>query len=112
MSYGTTSHTLAFYSGRPVYLLPNVRDASPLLNGTHRVALLTKERYLPDVRSELRRALYIWWIGDSKKVLLATIPPPGEQRPADSVTLPRGKVTESSPAADALETRSGLEVLA
>ena len=76
VSYGTMSHTLAFYSGRPVYLLPNVRDASPLLNGDAPVALLTKERYLPEVRSELRRALYIWWIGDSKKVLLANIPPP------------------------------------
>ncbi len=76
VSYGTTSHTLAFYSGRPVRLLPNVRDASPLLNADAPIALLTKERYLPEVRAELHRALYIWWIGDSKKVLLANIPPP------------------------------------
>jgi 4-amino-4-deoxy-L-arabinose transferase-like glycosyltransferase len=78
VSYGTTSHTLAFYSGRPVRLLENVADARPMLNGEAPVALLTKERFLPEVRSQLRRALYIWWVGDSKKVLLANIPPPAD----------------------------------
>jgi len=82
VSYGTTSHTLAFYSGRPVRLLTNVADARPLLNGAAPVALLTKERFLPEVRTQLEHALYIWWVGDSKKVLLANIPPPadGERR--------------------------------
>jgi hypothetical protein len=30
----------------------------------------------------MKRALYIWWVGDSKKVLLANIPPPpqGDRR--------------------------------
>jgi 4-amino-4-deoxy-L-arabinose transferase-like glycosyltransferase len=76
VSYGTTSHTLAFYSGRPVRLLSSVDDARPLLNGDPPMALLTKERYLPEVRAEIRRPLYIWWVSDSKKVLLANIPPP------------------------------------
>jgi len=87
VSYGTTSHTLAFYSGRPVRLLSDVDDARPLLNGDPPMALLTKERYLPEVRAELQRPLYIWWVGDSKKVLLANIPPPptGDRR----ILLPR-----------------------
>ena len=49
-----------------------------MLNGEAPIALLTKERFLPEVRSQLRRALYIWWVGDSKKVLLANIPPPAD----------------------------------
>jgi 4-amino-4-deoxy-L-arabinose transferase-like glycosyltransferase len=87
VSYGTTGHTLAFYSGRPVRLLPYVDDARPLLNGDPPVALLTKERYLAEVRAEIQRPLYIWWVGDSKKVLLANIPPPpnGDRR----ILLPR-----------------------
>lgn len=82
VSYGTTSHTLAFYSGRPVRLLPQVAEARPLLNGAPPVALLTKERYLSQVRAEIRRPLYIWWVSDSKKVLLANVPPPpdGDRR--------------------------------
>jgi 4-amino-4-deoxy-L-arabinose transferase-like glycosyltransferase len=75
-SYGTAGHTLAFYSGRPIRQLANVRDARPLLNANAPIALLTKERYLPEVRTVLDRALYVWWEGDSKKVLLANIPPP------------------------------------
>jgi 4-amino-4-deoxy-L-arabinose transferase-like glycosyltransferase len=82
VSYGTTSHSLAFYSGRPVRTLPSVAQAEPLLNGTLPAALLTKERYLPEVRAELKRAVYIWWVGDSKKILLANTPPPpsGDRR--------------------------------
>jgi 4-amino-4-deoxy-L-arabinose transferase-like glycosyltransferase len=91
VSYGTTSHTLAFYSGRPVHLLPNVREASPLLNADAPIALLTKERFLPEVRAELRRALYIWWIGDSKKVLLANLPPPPDSDRRILLPAPAGK---------------------
>ncbi|MBI2963444.1 MAG: glycosyltransferase family 39 protein [Deltaproteobacteria bacterium] len=82
VSYGTTSHTLAFYSGRPVRLLASAADAGPLLNDSAPVALLTKERFLADVRAELRQPLYLWWMGDSKKVLLANLPPPpkGDRR--------------------------------
>ena len=91
VSYGTTSHTLAFYSGRPVHLLPNVQEASPLLNADAPIALLTKERFLPEVRAELRRALYIWWIGDSKKVLLANLPPPANSDRRILLPAPAGK---------------------
>lgn len=76
VSYRTTSHSLAFYSGRPVRTLENLGLAAPLLNGDAPAALLTKERYLQEVRAQLRRSLYIWWEGDSKKVLLANRPPP------------------------------------
>jgi 4-amino-4-deoxy-L-arabinose transferase-like glycosyltransferase len=76
MSYGTTGHTLAFYSGRPVRMVERMVDAQSALNGDTPIALLTKERYLPEVRAQLKRALYVWWVGDSKKVLLANIPPP------------------------------------
>jgi 4-amino-4-deoxy-L-arabinose transferase-like glycosyltransferase len=75
-SYGTAGHTLAFYSGRPIRQLLNVREARPLLNANAPIALLTKERFLPELRTALDRALYVWWEGDSKKVLLANIPPP------------------------------------
>jgi hypothetical protein len=54
----------------------SVREARPLLNAGTPVALLTKERFLPELRTALDRALYVWWEGDSKKVLLANIPPP------------------------------------
>jgi 4-amino-4-deoxy-L-arabinose transferase-like glycosyltransferase len=82
VSYGTTSHTLAFYSGRPVRHLSSADEAEPLLNSDLPVGLLTKERYLPEIRARLRRPLYLWWIGDSKKVLLANLPPPenGERK--------------------------------
>lgn len=76
VSFGTTSHTLAFYSGRPVRHVSNVGEARPLLNGDTPIALLTKERFLPEVRAEIERPLYVWWEGDSKKMLLANIPPP------------------------------------
>lgn len=82
VSYGTTSHTLAFYSGRPVRLLASVSDAEPLLNGAAPVAMLTKERFLAEIRAKLRQPLYLWWVGDSRKVLLANLPPPpnGDRR--------------------------------
>ncbi len=76
LSYGTAGHTLAFYSGRPIRQLLNVHEARPLLNADAPIALLTKERFFPEVRAELDRVLYVWWEGDSKKVLLANIPPP------------------------------------
>ncbi len=76
VSYGTTSHTLAFYSGRPVRHLASADEAEPLLNTEEPVGFLTKERYLPELRARLRQPLYIWWIGDSKKVLMANLPPP------------------------------------
>jgi 4-amino-4-deoxy-L-arabinose transferase-like glycosyltransferase len=94
MSYGTTGHTLAFYSGRPVHLLEHVAEAEAALNGDAPIALLTKERFLPEVRTQLKRALYVWWVGDSRKVLLANIPPPpqGDRRillpaPPDPIAL-------------------------
>ena len=82
MSYGTTGHTLAFYSGRSVRMLDHVADVQALLNGDAPIALLTKERFLPEVRAQLHRPLYVWWVGDSRKVLLANIPPPpqGDRR--------------------------------
>ena len=57
-------------------LLEHVADAQTLLNGDAPIALLTKERFLPEVRAQMKRPLYMWWVGDSKKVLLANIPPP------------------------------------
>lgn len=82
VSYGTTSHTLAFYSGRPVRHLSSADEAEPLLNSDLPVGLLTKERYLPELRARLRRPLYLWWVGDSKKVLLTNLPSPenGERK--------------------------------
>lgn len=82
VSYGTMSHTLAFYSGRPVVLLPDLNAARPLLNDPTPLALLTKERFLPELRGELQHPLYVWWVSDSHKVLLANIPPPagGDRR--------------------------------
>ena len=76
VSYRTTSHSLAFYSERPVRSIANLSGAAPLLNGDSPAALLTKERYLGEVRAQLHRSLYIWWEGDSKKILLANRPPP------------------------------------
>jgi 4-amino-4-deoxy-L-arabinose transferase-like glycosyltransferase len=76
VSYRTTSHSLSFYSERPVQIVDDLAAVAPLLNGEAPVALLTKERFLPDVRAELHRFLYIWWEGDSKKLLLANRPPP------------------------------------
>lgn len=76
VSYRTTSHSLAFYSRRPVWDIDDLEPAVPLLNADAPAALITKERYLPVLRAVLRRSLYIWWNGDSKKVLLANRPPP------------------------------------
>ena len=82
ISYGTLGHPLAFFSGRPVRLIERMSDAQSALNGDAPIALLTKERFLPEVRAQMKRALYIWWVGDSKKMLLANIPPPpqGDRR--------------------------------
>ncbi len=92
VSWGTTTHTLAFYSGRPVQPLVRLEDAAPLLEGRMPAALLTKERNLSEVRSAIRRPLYIWWIGDSKKILLANLPPPtgGDRRILLPIAATRG----------------------
>jgi 4-amino-4-deoxy-L-arabinose transferase-like glycosyltransferase len=96
VSYGTTSHTLAFYSGRPVAPLGDVTKADALLHGDAPAAILTKERFLPDVRARIDQPLYVWWVGDSKKMLLATIPPPEE---ADRrILLPLSRLTRSNEA--------------
>jgi 4-amino-4-deoxy-L-arabinose transferase-like glycosyltransferase len=89
VSYGTTSHTLAFYSGRPVAPLSDVSKADALLHGDAPAAILTKERFLPDVRARIDRPLYVWWVGDSKKMLLATIPPPEEADRRILLPLPK-----------------------
>ncbi len=92
VSWGTTTHTLAFYSGRPVQPLAQLGDAAPLLEGQAPAALLTKERHLSEVRSAIRRPLYVWWIGDSKKILLANLPPPagGDRRILLPIAATRG----------------------
>lgn len=94
VSYRTTSHSLSFYSGRPVRAIEELSAAAPLLNDELPAALLTKERYLPEVRAVLRRSLYIWWEGDSKKILLANRPPP---LGADSRILLPMAATRSDP---------------
>ena len=88
VSYGTTSHSLAFYARRPVRSLDTIADASSVLQGTGPAALLTKERHLEEVRGVIPRALHYWWESDSKKVLLVNRPPPSH---TDSrILLPRG----------------------
>ena len=53
------------------------------------MAILTKERFLPDIRARIDRPLYVWWVGDSKKMLLATIPPPEEADRRILLPLPK-----------------------
>jgi 4-amino-4-deoxy-L-arabinose transferase-like glycosyltransferase len=96
LSYRTTSHSLSFYSGKPVRLVESIGTVSGLLNGDAPIALLTKERFLPDVRGALQKTLYVWWEGDSRKMLLANVPPPSGADPrillplAAQVAVPAG----------------------
>lgn len=95
LAYRTTTHSLSFYSGRPVRELDDLSSAESLLNGGAAVALLTKERYLPELRTRLRRILYIWWEGDSKKVLLTNRPPPAGGDPR--ILLPQAAKRTPAP---------------
>jgi hypothetical protein len=73
-----------------------VTKADALLHGDVPAAILTKERFLPDVRARIDQPLYVWWVGDSKKMLLATIPPPEE---ADRrILLPLSQLTRADEA--------------
>ncbi|MGH7859741.1 MAG: hypothetical protein ACREQY_20630, partial [Candidatus Binatia bacterium] len=76
ISYRTTTHSLSFYSGRPSRAVELLGDATSLLDADHPTALLTKDRYLPDLRGRMSRPVYFWWEADSKKILLANRPPP------------------------------------
>lgn len=93
LSFGTTTHSLAFYAKRPVRLLESLSEVGPTVNGETPAALLTKKRHLPEIRGVLDRSLYYWWEGDSRKVLLANRPPPPG---ADArILLPRSRHAKS-----------------
>ncbi|MGH7818753.1 MAG: ArnT family glycosyltransferase [Candidatus Binatia bacterium] len=82
VSYRTTSHSLSFYSGRPVRSFDSIGEAASFLASREPVALLTKRRHLPEVRAAIPVAWYFWWESDSKKVLLVNRPSPagGDRR--------------------------------
>jgi hypothetical protein len=76
MAVDAIFNSLVFYSERKVSAVRRLDRAAATLAAPEPAALLTKERNLARLRCRLRTDVFVWWRGETDKLLVVNRPPP------------------------------------